>query len=140
MSFWAAESKLALSQGLIIIVFPPVTSGSELIAVVISGVPSASVSVCTDQKPSDSEGAITPSTWETRALNSDFGSPLYILTRFVASGGIFSKREKSLVFISVSLCAGIKLKINWRSSDCVRSSGTASKRVSIPLEIPVCQK
>ena len=52
------------------------TSGSELIAVVISGVPSASVSVCTDQKPSDSEGAITPSTWETRALSSDFGSPL----------------------------------------------------------------
>jgi len=117
-----------------------VTSGSELIAVVISGVPSASVSVCTDQKPSDSEGAITPSTWETRALNSDFGSPLYILTRFVASGGIFSKREESLVFISVSLCAGIKLKINWRFSDCARSSGTASKSVSIPLEIPVCQK
>jgi len=73
----------------LIIVSPPVTSGSELIAVVISGVPSASVSVCTDQKPSDSEGAITPSTWETRALNSDFGSPLYILTRFAASGGGF---------------------------------------------------
>ena len=140
MSFWTAEIKLDLSQGLIIIVFPPVTSGSELIAVVISGVPSASVSVCTDQKPSDSEGAITPSTWETRALNSDFGSPLYILTRFVASGGIFFKREESLVFISVSLCAAIKLKINWRSSDCARSSGTASKSVSIPLEIPVCQK
>jgi len=129
-----------LSQGLIIIVFPPVTSGSELIAVVISALPSASVSVCTDQKPSDSEGAITPSTWETRALNSDFGRPLYTVTRFATSGASFSKREESLVFISVSLCAGIKLKINWRSCDCVRRSGTASKRVSIPLEIPVCQK
>lgn len=50
------------------------TSGRGHIGVVIRWVPSALVSVCTDQNPSEIDGAITASTVCTRCFSLDSGN------------------------------------------------------------------
>lgn len=53
----------------------------------MSGVFIAKVSVCTDQNPSESEGATTACTFATRALNSSLGNPFQIFTLPFREGG-----------------------------------------------------
>ena len=129
-----------LSQGVKKVVLPQITSGSEATWVVMSGVFIAKVSVWTDQNPSDKEGATTACTFATRALNSSLGNPFQIFTLPFCEGGKPARKVWIFSLIKVSLWAGIKLKISWSSGSCSKSSGIASTKVSIPLEMPVCPK
>ena len=57
----------------------------------ISGVQIANVSVCTDQNPSESEGAITQSTLATSALNSSLLNQFQIFTLHLSfTGSVWS--------------------------------------------------
>jgi hypothetical protein len=85
-----ASHKESLFQDLKKITSPPTTSGKEATQVVIKGVHNARVSVCTDQNPSDKEGAITQLTLATNDLNSFLGSPFQIFILHLSLGEKFS--------------------------------------------------
>jgi hypothetical protein len=66
---------------------------------VIRGTHKANVSVCTDQKPSESDGAITQSTFATNALNSSLLNPFQILTLHLSLLGRFIRFDFSFSLI-----------------------------------------
>lgn len=109
---WIIDSGLL---GAIKTTLPETTSGIDAMRVVIKGISIWQTSLCTDQKPSESEGAITPSTWEISALNSLFSSQKCRRIREPWSLGKVSIRFFNWCLICSPLFAGIKLKINCKS-------------------------
>ena len=111
-----------LEAGVINFTLPRTTSGIEAIAVVRSGLFIATLSVWTDQNPSDNDGATIISELAIKVRRSSFSKPSKIWTE--------DQRWYFLIFslIYVVLLESMRLKTKSSFASTITSSGKAQTK------------